>query len=31
MAEVIDAVFFLMDNGGVNGVDLQVDRGFQLV
>jgi NAD(P)-dependent dehydrogenase (short-subunit alcohol dehydrogenase family) len=30
MDEVVSAVFFLMDNGGVNGVDLQVDRGFQL-
>ncbi len=30
MDEVIHAVFFLMDNAGVNGVDLQVDCGFQL-
>jgi len=29
MAEVIDASVFLLENGGVNGVDLTVDGGFR--
>jgi NAD(P)-dependent dehydrogenase (short-subunit alcohol dehydrogenase family) len=31
MADVIDAVFFLLDNRAVNGVDLELDGGIQLV
>jgi len=31
MADVINAVFFLLDNQSVNGVDLAVDGGIQLV
>ena len=27
MAEIVDATFFLLDNGGVNGVNLMVDGG----
>ena len=28
MAEIVDAVVFLLENGGVNGVDLIVDGGW---
>jgi NAD(P)-dependent dehydrogenase (short-subunit alcohol dehydrogenase family) len=31
MADVIDAVFFLLDNQSVNGVDVAVDGGIQVV
>ena len=27
MAEIVDATFFLLENGGVNGVNLMVDGG----
>jgi len=30
MGEVTDAVLFLLDNGGVNGVNLAVDGGWLL-
>ena len=30
MGEVADAVLFLLDNGGVNGVNLAVDGGWLL-
>jgi hypothetical protein len=29
MAEVVDASVFLLDNRGVNGVDLVVDGGWR--
>jgi NAD(P)-dependent dehydrogenase (short-subunit alcohol dehydrogenase family) len=29
MAEVVDAAVFLLENGGVNGVDLTVDGGYR--
>jgi NAD(P)-dependent dehydrogenase (short-subunit alcohol dehydrogenase family) len=28
MSEIVDAVAFLLDNGGINGVDLIVDGGW---
>jgi hypothetical protein len=31
MADVIGAVFFLLDNQSVNGHDLEIDGGSQLV
>jgi hypothetical protein len=31
MNDVIDAVFFLLDNSSVNGVDLPLDGGIRLV
>jgi NAD(P)-dependent dehydrogenase (short-subunit alcohol dehydrogenase family) len=31
MADVIDAVFFLLDNQSVNGVDVAIDGGIQVV
>ena len=31
MADIVQAVLFLMDNRGVNGVDLEVDGGLRLV
>jgi NAD(P)-dependent dehydrogenase (short-subunit alcohol dehydrogenase family) len=31
MADVVHAVFFLLDNRAVNGVDLEIDGGIQLV
>jgi NAD(P)-dependent dehydrogenase (short-subunit alcohol dehydrogenase family) len=30
MQEVVDATLFLLDNGGVNGVNLNVDGGWLL-
>ena len=31
MTDIISAVFFLLDNQSVNGVDLEVDGGIQVV
>jgi NAD(P)-dependent dehydrogenase (short-subunit alcohol dehydrogenase family) len=31
MADVIDTVFFLLDNQSINGVDVALDGGIQVV
>jgi hypothetical protein len=30
MDEIVDAAIFLLDNGAVNGIDLDVDGGWLL-
>jgi NAD(P)-dependent dehydrogenase (short-subunit alcohol dehydrogenase family) len=31
MDDIVHAVFFLLDNRAVNGIDLEIDGGIQLV